>query len=473
MKYNLPRRKFLAAAGSVAAATFVGESFFPSTSIFAATPLVRRDIGNMDAADPTLLAYRKAIKAMQLLPDTNPLSWAYQAAIHGTTLSIPPLTAWNTCEHGTEFFWSWHRMYLYWFERIIRKFSGEPCWALPYWNWAPGSELQLPAPFRDTSSELYTVNRDPSMNSGAGSLSPGSVDISSAFSSVNFSTANAIIQGPHGSVHIQVGGWMGSVPTAAQDPIFYLHHSNVDRLWNLWLVQGGGRTDPLLDATWKSRTSTFFDENGNPVTMNACEVLRAALQLNYVYECEPPQVNEYCFRRFPIWVYVQEVLLQLPIPPIELNSETNSFPIELKEIRGRLSSFAENSKETLLLELDNVEAETQPGIIWEVYFGLPPGTAPDAKGPFFVGTISLFGSGIRSEAHHEFKPARFLFPLSRALRAVLKTNVERIQVTFVPTGVLIDGKPSHPRALSTVRIGKANLLVERPKEQKEQEEKPQ
>jgi hypothetical protein len=40
--------------------------------------------------------------------------------------------------------------------------------------------------------------------------------------------------------------------------------------------------------------------------MNACEILRAALQLHYVYECEPAEVNEYCYRRFPIWLYVRE-----------------------------------------------------------------------------------------------------------------------------------------------------------------------
>ena len=126
--------------------------------------------------------------------------------------------------------------------------------ALPYWNWAPGTERQLPAPFRDTASELDTVNRDPLMNSGAASLPPGAVDLTSTFASTNFLTANSIVQGPHGNVHVLVGGWMGSVATAAQDPIFYLHHSNVDRLWNLWLAQGGGRTDPLLDAAWKSKT---------------------------------------------------------------------------------------------------------------------------------------------------------------------------------------------------------------------------
>jgi len=36
---------------------------------------------------------------------------------------------------GLDFFFSWHRMYLYWFERIVRRMSGDDTWALPYWNW--------------------------------------------------------------------------------------------------------------------------------------------------------------------------------------------------------------------------------------------------------------------------------------------------------------------------------------------------
>src|SRR5579859_1004661 len=368
MKIHFTRRQFVATA-SAASVALLSESFFDPASVLAATPVVRRDVGGMDASDPILLSYRKAIKAMKALPTANPLSWTYQAAIHWTTLS-PLLTSWDNCEHGTDFFWSWHRMYLYWFERIIRKMCGDPCWALPYWNWAPGSELQLPAPFRDTTSELYTSNRNTNMNNGSGSLNPGAIDISSAFSQLDFLTANSIIQGPHGSVHVEVGGWMGQVQTAAQDPIFYLHHSNVDRLWDLWLAQGGGRTDPLSDATWKNRQYTFFDENGNPVKMTACDILRAAGQLNYVYEGEPPQVNEYCLRFFPPWVFEWQLLLHLPIPPVELNSVPVSIPIELGEIHQRLTQALESRTETIFLELDDVETETQPGVVWEVFLGL-------------------------------------------------------------------------------------------------------
>ena len=466
MQSGFTRRRFLTTASVAATAAVLSEPLFDLGIAKAAVPLVRRDVGRMNANDPILLAYRKAIAAMQALPTTNPLSWAYQAAIHRTTLPGSQV-AWNTCEHGTDFFWSWHRMYLYWFERIIRKMAGEPCWALPYWDWAPGTQFQLPAPFRDTASELFTPNRNPSINSGAGSLNPGAVSITSAFSSTSFLTTNSIIQGPHGSVHVEVGGWMTDPATAAQDPIFYVHHSNVDRQWNLWLAQGGGRTDPLTNSAWRAQTYTFFDENGNQVKMSACQILRAAEQLDYVYECEPPQVRPFCRFRPPFWDYLTQLLAKLPLARLELKAEPVSFPIELKEFRSRLQSVVESKTETVLLELDDVEAETQPGVVWEVYAGLPKGAPPDARSPHYIGSLSLFGTGIRNEAHQghkEFKPARFLYPLNRALEVALKGRQSALQITFVPVGLVIDGKPSRPELKASVRIGKANLLVETRKE---------
>lgn len=42
---------------------------------------------------------------------------------------------------------------------------------------------------------------------------------------------------PHGRAHTWVGGWMGDIPTAVRDPIFFFLHCNVDRLWARWQRQ--------------------------------------------------------------------------------------------------------------------------------------------------------------------------------------------------------------------------------------------
>src|SRR5262249_52822443 len=101
--------------------------------------------------------YADGVKAMQARPATDPTSWTYQAAMHGT-YATPAKPLWNTCQHGTYFFLSWHRMYLYFFERMVRAAS-DPKFNLPYWDYdnptsATDPKLQLPAPFRDTTSPL-------------------------------------------------------------------------------------------------------------------------------------------------------------------------------------------------------------------------------------------------------------------------------------------------------------------------------
>ena len=259
--------------------------------VASAATFVRRDVGGLTASNPIMTSYAKAVTAMKALPASDPRSWSYQAAIHGTNV-MPDLTAWNTCQHRNYFFWSWHRMYLYYFERIARAMSGDPVCSLPYWNYTSSNQRRLPAMFRDPASPLYVANREAAMNNGSGSLAASDVDYTATFALTSFASASATLEStPHNVVHVRVGGLMAQVKAAAQDPIFYLHHCNIDRLWNLWLPQGAGRSDPLGDATWRSRKFTFFNENANEVTLTGCRVLRAAAQLSYRFEGEPAQVK--------------------------------------------------------------------------------------------------------------------------------------------------------------------------------------
>jgi tyrosinase len=39
---------------------------------------------------------------------------------------------------------------------------------------------------------------------------------------------------PHGPAHTSFGGSISSIPTAAKDPLFFMLHANVDRLWAKW-----------------------------------------------------------------------------------------------------------------------------------------------------------------------------------------------------------------------------------------------
>jgi hypothetical protein len=120
----------------------------------------------------------------------------------------------------------------------------------------------------------------------------------------------------------------------------------------------------------------------------------------------------------------------------------------------------------LLLQFDGVETDRQPGVVWEIYVGLPANAQPDPASPYYVGNVSLFGTGIRGESHgHDFKPAHFQFAINRAIQAAMRTSATNVSVTAVPSGILINGKPSRPKAASTVHIGQVSLSVQTAKPQ--------
>jgi tyrosinase len=65
----------------------------------------------------------------------------------------------------------------------------------------------------------------------------------------------------HGSIHVWVGGTMGSVPRAAYDPIFWAHHAMVDRLWRIWQARhtNAGPPRSILNAALPPFDMTVAD----------------------------------------------------------------------------------------------------------------------------------------------------------------------------------------------------------------------
>src|SRR6516225_462217 len=123
----------------------------PSGRYIMAQVRQRRDVWKLDEWDPILLWYAKAIGTMQTRAMQDPTSWRYQAAIHDYVAGADPLAQagdvlpsngdqnrfWQQCQHGSWFFLSWHRMYLFYFEQIVTaaivQLGGPANWALPYW----------------------------------------------------------------------------------------------------------------------------------------------------------------------------------------------------------------------------------------------------------------------------------------------------------------------------------------------------
>lgn len=419
---------------------------------------------------------------MQRRPETEPTSWLYQANIHGAAQGAAQ-TAWNTCQHGSWYFLSWHRMYLYYFEKILRDASTDNQLALPYWNYSDQNDAnarQIPEPYRQpansTANPLFVADRNAAMN--AGGLLPESTVSLDALNRINFSSPagsglsfggqrsgpghslgpHSLFEStPHDAVHIDVGGWMASFNTAARDPVFWLHHCNIDRLWESWLALGGGRANPTPPQgdPWLSQTFEFYDvTSAGFVTLTGAEILNTASQLNYTYESlSTPEAEE----EFELPVLAQgqspKVLADMDASAKTLRDEPVSFDLEVIEEEGEPQG-------ELVLRLEDVEIEDMPQGHYEVYANLPEGQTPDHRSVYFLGNMSFFGLAPRGQAggHSESASAAYTFSLAK-LERDLKSKGQwtgDVKVTFVkaspqpPPGVAIE--EAEPAAVHIGRI---------------------
>jgi tyrosinase len=361
------------------------------------SPYVRENIYTFIQTPAKLQALKNGIAAMKAKPASDPTSWIYQANIHGTYTS-PASPLWNTCEHGSFFFLSWHRMYLYYFERILRKASGDPNFALPYWNYTDFvSQRAMPEPFRlpaNSTNPLYNINRADIYNQGA-ALPDTVVSYKTAFNTINFtSTISSIGFGgalnlgsvnrgqierqPHDAVHVEIGGDMSQVKRAALDPIFWLHHANIDRLWESWLKLGGGRTNPS-DSTFLNTSFTFFNENGQQVSLTGSQILNTVTQLNYKYDQLSPVINA--------------ALLSQPNLEIQLK-EVGETPItEVVTLAAPQSVLRANSipaPTPTIVNIEGVQYDPKNIVPYDIYLNLPPGVKPSPDSPYYAGKLALF-----------------------------------------------------------------------------------
>jgi len=393
--------------------------------------------------------YRSGVALMMTRATTDPTSWRYQANIHGvpgSPFNTCPVettadqTAWATCQHGQFFFLAWHRMYLYYFERVVRAAVDEATngqrtdWTLPYWDYEQFHPL--PDPFRvpaDSSNSLFVAERAGNCNNGSDTcVTASTASATQALATVpvcscpdtnpcdgcipglqstatfhgGFVSAATHFGGftgeleaqPHNVVHNAVGGsggWMADADCAARDPIFWLHHANIDRLWQVWLNQNPDRVNPIGSTTWRDEVFTFFDvENGATVErqLTGCDILDMVTQLDYAYQDLPVLNVVACGGPQPATagaagVGEKKVLAtQKPDKPVALGRERASLAVKVPV--SATASVGENEEYRVVLEDLELVA---PGAFYQVYLNLPEGTEPDPEGPYFIGNLALFG----------------------------------------------------------------------------------
>lgn len=219
--------------------------------------------------------------------------------------------------HRSSAFLPWHRRFIWDFERELQRVSGNPDLGLPYWNWPSGGEnasmwnddllggdgnaltgVVETGPFREGE---WSVINSSGVDTGPltrffGRSSPQVSRLSTqaeidqvlaitpydsppwqAGSAPSFRDQIEGWSGPnlHNRGHVWVGGSMLPM-TSPNDPVFFMHHCMVDKVWHEWqqrfpaqgyLPTSGGRfgqnlTDPMAgtpDAQIGSRPIDVLD----------------------------------------------------------------------------------------------------------------------------------------------------------------------------------------------------------------------
>jgi tyrosinase len=242
MEKILTRRQML--KGSLGGLLWSALAFDPA---LAQTTLRQRLDWNTFKTGANYASFLDAIKKMRAntnASDKN--SWLYWTNIHV-----------NYCPHGLPYFLAWHRGYINYFEQQLRTVSGNANLTLPYWNYY--ANPVIPAEFTNPASTnpLYVTRTNNNVNAAL-TLAP----FSNSLTALPRGTANAfepsIEDMPHNPVHDIIGGIMADMQSP-MDPIFWLHHANIDRLWAAWVAAANGRLMPARSAAYWSGTFTYSD----------------------------------------------------------------------------------------------------------------------------------------------------------------------------------------------------------------------
>lgn len=444
--------------------------------VIAAAPVaaqnVRKSITDLTAAE--LMSLRKGVAAMKAR-DTAPRnsadfrrSWVYWANMHGhfgggcrgpvSGVGMEGLRAWTAsnaneratwckCQHGSANFLTWHRMYVYYFEQVLRQASGDPNLTLPFWDYA--TDPRLPEAFRTATyvdeqgqtvpNPLRVEARRPQLNSGAAGIGRGTSNAGNAMAATSFNTFRQRLEAaPHGAVHCAVSsggcptGLMGFVPAAANDPTFYLHHANIDRLYECWLGVDPSRRLPTGGGVLNARFS-FVEAGGAVVNRRVRDMLTTA-QLGYSYAggsfCPTPAATMEMEMADASGSGMTELQRGLTVAPLEVRDQ-RAGPEGAEALEAE-RSIGEGARATVFVA--GLEADEVPGVIYNVYL------ANDAGEREQIGVIDFFGfdAGMQGEGHeahagHDSTRRRFSFDATEAMTTLGLDAEAPLNLVFEPT----------------------------------------
>lgn len=484
----IARRTFLTAATIGLAAPFIIRS-----SARGAGLRVRRDVMDMQDTDPFFKKYGDAVKAMHALPKTDRRNWINQAKIHA-----------DFCHHSTLSFLHWHRHYLNFFEAICSEMIGDPDFALPYWNWSKKSGV-IPAPFYDIANLNVEHWNDPGVYNGQSwgpinslprrglakgrgllqdPLRGGSFTLTNINSIKDSPDADLFEQSlegsPHNNGHVVSGalssGKIGHIGDGLSplDPIFWLHHCMVDRVWAEWQVN---HTTP---DPGESYDTDFVDRKGNPAPVNSSGAMTTNA-MGYTYDVIQPVVAG--GPAPPNGRFLESIAVDLnkalAAPPVltTLGTASNTtaskaqvataIKVQTTNLASALAADRPTKKlslgqEVVTLErrrtvarISDVQVQSQSSDLLVNVFVNCPYLSPSTGfiDPHYAGSFSFFGRG---HAGHGGAGRTYVIDITAPLQSLASEGPfksEDLTIQLMPLPSYIDGKTD-----ATFRAGKVEII---------------
>lgn len=291
--------------------------------------MIRRNIVNDPATATQFVAGMRRLKDPAVAPWAgNPglamydffVFWHHRAMM----LATPPSQSRRNAAHSGPVFLPWHRYMLLMLEFYLRDTLEDDEFRLPYWDWTGDADLVNPEVAPVWSAEILgaftgddwrvRLEENPfSPTNALRVLDPGRPLVREFASGVGLPDLDEVrdlvarralydtadyddgvfafrnrLEGwldasgqrgasLHNRVHVWVGGQTGdmSASTSPNDPTFFLHHCNVDRIWAAWQQAhpdaeyrpGPDASDDLRFHRLDDPMHTFFDHEVTPRLM--------------------------------------------------------------------------------------------------------------------------------------------------------------------------------------------------------------
>lgn len=491
-----------------------------------------------DWADP-ILWYARGVKAMKARPLNDPTSWRFFGAIHGfdpglwqqvgelSETDVPPSdddqkTYWAQCQHGSWYFLPWHRGYLIALEAVVRDAItqlGGPAssWALPYWNYFKPNQNALPPAFAsrdwpdgtgdnplfverrfgpDNNGNVFVPMDQVDLNAlrdtkfvGPGSGgSPGFGGVRTGFEHGDGGQPHGGVESqPHDLVHSLVGGGTSrnpglmSIPDiAGLDPVFWLHHANIDRLWEVWNKSRPSHTDPNETRWTKGPASTGERAFAMPMPGGRSWTYTPAdttsiEKLGYGYDDvsapDQPQIASRVRQpglgmapepgRAAMAEHVE--LMGASRGGLSLTGSQAKAEVQLDQaVKHKLTSSLQGlgmaagpaAPDRVFLNLENVRGVDDATIL-NVYVNVPDGDDPAKHPELKAGTIGMFGLSKASamDGPHAGNGLTYVVEITHivdALHLAGKLDVNQLHVSLVPRRPVPNDSP--------ISIGKISIF---------------